>query len=56
MNGEKLILPSQSPPYNLGNNAKLRGYNGDGKGHCLQMKSQIISHKKNIFRLCLLGL
>lgn len=31
MNGEKADMCFTSPPYNLGNNAKLRGYNGDGK-------------------------
>lgn len=30
MNGEKADITFTSPPYNLGNNAKLRGYNGDG--------------------------
>jgi len=28
-----------SPPYNLGNNAKLRGYNGDGKDSAYREKS-----------------
>lgn len=30
MNGEKADTCFTSPPYNLGNNSKLRGYNGDG--------------------------
>lgn len=30
MNGEKADITFTSPPYNLGDNAKLRGYNGDG--------------------------
>lgn len=30
MNGEKADMSFTSPPYNLGDNAKLRGYNGDG--------------------------
>lgn len=30
MNGEKAEITFTSPPYNLKNNAKLRGYNGDG--------------------------
>ncbi len=30
MNGEKADITFSSPPYNLGDNAKLRGYNGDG--------------------------
>lgn len=31
MNGEKADMCFTSPPYNLGNNAKLRGYNGDAE-------------------------
>lgn len=31
MNGEKADMCFTSPPYNLGKNSKLRGYNGDGK-------------------------
>lgn len=30
MNGERADICFTSPPYNLGDNAKLRGYNGDG--------------------------
>ena len=28
---DKVTMCFTSPPYNLGDNAKLRGYNGDGK-------------------------
>lgn len=31
MDGQKADMCFTSPPYNLGTNAKLRGYNGDGK-------------------------
>lgn len=39
MNGEKADITFTSPPYNLGNNAKLRGYNGDGKDTVYNEKS-----------------
>lgn len=39
MNGEKADTCFTSPPYNLGNNAKLRGYNGDGKESAYNEKS-----------------
>lgn len=39
MNGEKADITFTSPPYNLGNNAKLRGYNGDGNDTIYNEKS-----------------
>ncbi len=39
MNGEKADITFSSPPYNLGNNAKLRGYNGDGDDTVYNEKS-----------------
>lgn len=39
MNGEKADITFTSPPYNLGNNAELRGYNGDGDESVYNEKS-----------------
>ena len=39
MNGEKVEITFTSPPYNLGKNAKLRGYNGDGDDSAYREKS-----------------
>lgn len=39
MGGEKADMCFTSPPYNLGKNAKLRGYNGDGKDSAYIEKS-----------------
>lgn len=39
MNGEKADICFTSPPYNLGENAKLRGYNGDGDDSAYNEKS-----------------
>lgn len=39
MAGEKSDITFTSPPYNLGNNAKLRGYNGDGKDSAYNSRS-----------------
>jgi len=39
MAGERADMCFTSPPYNLGNNAKLRGYNGDGKDSAYIEKS-----------------
>lgn len=39
MNGEKADITFTSPPYNLGDNAKLRGYNGDGKDSAYKERS-----------------
>lgn len=39
MNGEKADMCFTSPPYNLGENAKLRGYNGDGDDSAYLTKS-----------------
>lgn len=39
MNGNRADMLFTSPPYNLGNNAKLRGHNGDGKDSAYIEKS-----------------
>lgn len=39
MNGEKAEICFTSPPYNLGDNAKLRGHNGDGDDTVYNEKS-----------------
>jgi DNA modification methylase len=39
MAGEKADMCFTSPPYNLGDNAKLRGYNGDGDDSAYSTKS-----------------
>lgn len=39
MNGDKADMCFTSPPYNLGENAKLRGYNGDGDDSAYLTKS-----------------
>lgn len=39
MNNEKADMCFTSPPYNLGNNAKLRGFNGDWKDSAYNQKS-----------------
>lgn len=39
MDGKKADIAFTSPPYNLGNNAVLRGYNGDGKDTIYSEKS-----------------
>lgn len=39
MDGQNADITFTSPPYNLGNNAKLRGYNGDGKDTVYTEKS-----------------
>lgn len=39
MDGNMCDIAFTSPPYNLGNNAKLRGYNGDGKDSAYNEKS-----------------
>ena len=39
MNGEKAEICFTSPPYNLGENSKLRGYNGDGEDTVYNEKS-----------------
>ncbi len=39
MNGERADITFNSPPYNLGDNAKLRGHNGDGKDSAYRTKS-----------------
>lgn len=39
MGGQKADMCFTSPPYNLGNNAKLRGYNGDGEDSAYREKT-----------------
>lgn len=45
VNIESVTMCFTSPPYNLGDNAKLRGYNGDGKDSAYLEKSD---HKSQI--------
>lgn len=44
MGGDRADMCFTSPPYNLGNNAKLRGYNGDGNDSAYIEKND---HKSN---------
>jgi DNA modification methylase len=52
MAGEKADITFTSPPYNLGDNAKLRGYNGDGEDTVYTEKSD---HKSQDEYLSFLG-
>lgn len=46
MGGEKADICFTSPPYNLGENAKLRGYNGDGDDSAYNEKSDHKTQKE----------
>jgi DNA modification methylase len=52
MNGEKADMVFTSPPYNLGNNAKLRGYNGDGDESAYLTKSDHKTGEEYLSFLC----